>query len=205
MPPTMQLPPIDAPPVPEATLVDRARRGDQDAFAALIAALRAPDLRLHLPDDGRRRRRRRPGAGDLRQGLPGAGEHARRPERVGLAAPDRRRTPAWTCCAAASGCAGCRGTARSTTTCCGATRPTTRSAPPSAGEARAAVRRALAAVSPRHRRALTLREYEGLSCAEISQAMGLSRAAVKSLLFRARLELRAVYAAAERPAGEGAP
>ena len=72
-------------------------------------------------------------------------------------------------------------------------------------EARAAVRRALAAVSPRHRRALTLREYEGLSCAEISQVMGLSRAAVKSLLFRARLELRAVYAAAERPVGEETP
>ena len=50
-----------------------------------------------------------------------------------------------------------------------------------------------------------LREYEGLSCAEIGAVMGLSRSAVKSLLFRARLELRAVYAAAERPAGEGTP
>jgi RNA polymerase sigma-70 factor (ECF subfamily) len=72
-------------------------------------------------------------------------------------------------------------------------------------EARAAVRRALAGVSPRHQRALTLRAYDGLSCAEIGAAMGLSRAAVKSLLFRACLELRAVYAAAEWPGGETTP
>jgi RNA polymerase sigma-70 factor (ECF subfamily) len=40
---------------------------------------------------------------------------------------------------------------------------------------------------------LLLKEYQGLSCDEIGEVMGLSRSAVKSLLFRAREEFRQVY------------
>src|SRR5262245_41830708 len=53
-------------------------------------------------------------------------------------------------------------------------------------ETRVAVQRALARMSHRHRLGLILREYEGLSCAEIAEVMGLSRSAAKSLLYRAR-------------------
>lgn len=55
------------------------------------------------------------------------------------------------------------------------------------------VQRVLAAMSPRNRQALILREYEGLSTQEIGEVMGLSRSAVKSVLFRAREEFRQVY------------
>src|SRR5690606_4362900 len=51
-------------------------------------------------------------------------------------------------------------------------------------EAQATVQRVLQHMSPRNRMALVLREYEGLSCEEIGQIMGLSRSAVKSVLFR---------------------
>jgi RNA polymerase sigma-70 factor, ECF subfamily len=63
-----------------------------------------------------------------------------------------------------------------------------------------AVRRALDRLAPRHRLVLLLRAEEGLSCAEIGAAMGISRAAAKSLLFRARREFRRVYLAAEEEA-----
>ena len=65
------------------------------------------------------------------------------------------------------------------------------------GEAQAAVQRALGALSPRHRQALVLREYAGLSCAEIGAILGCSRTAAKSALFRAREEFRRVYAGLE--------
>jgi len=52
-------------------------------------------------------------------------------------------------------------------------------------------------MSHRHRLGLLLREYEGLSCAEIGEVMGLSRSAVKSLLYRSREEFRVVYARLE--------
>jgi RNA polymerase sigma-70 factor (ECF subfamily) len=76
-----------------------------------------------------------------------------------------------------------------------------------------AVQRVLNRLAPRHRLVLLLREYEGLTCAEIGEVMGLSRAAVKSLLYRARCEFRQVYLAAEAAAagragaarGGGAP
>jgi RNA polymerase sigma-70 factor (ECF subfamily) len=55
------------------------------------------------------------------------------------------------------------------------------------------VQRVLDAMSPRNRQALILREYEGLSTHEIGEVMGLSRSAVKSVLFRAREEFRQVY------------
>ena len=54
------------------------------------------------------------------------------------------------------------------------------------------VRDAMNQISPRHRLALYLREWQGLSCTEIGLALGVSRSAVKSMLFRARGELRAI-------------
>ena len=62
------------------------------------------------------------------------------------------------------------------------------------------VQRVLDRMTPRHRLGLLLREYEGLSCEEIGEVMGLSRSAVKSLLYRAREEFRVVHA----PRGGGA-
>ena len=71
-------------------------------------------------------------------------------------------------------------------------------------ETRVVVQQVLNCMSHRHRAALILREYEGLSCEEIGQVMGLSRPAVKSMLFRARQEFKLVYGATEQavvPAG----
>jgi RNA polymerase sigma-70 factor (ECF subfamily) len=50
-------------------------------------------------------------------------------------------------------------------------------------------------LSPKHRMALVLKEYQGMSCDEIGDVMGASRSAVKSLLFRAREEFRQIYLA----------
>src|SRR5262245_54553768 len=52
-------------------------------------------------------------------------------------------------------------------------------------ETRVIVQRVLDRMTHRHRLGLILREYEGLSCAEFGAVMGLSRSAVKSLLYRA--------------------
>jgi RNA polymerase sigma-70 factor, ECF subfamily len=60
-------------------------------------------------------------------------------------------------------------------------------------EARAAVFRALLALPDTQRAALTLREYEGLSYEEIATTLGLTHAAVETLLFRARRAFRAAY------------
>jgi RNA polymerase sigma-70 factor, ECF subfamily len=65
-------------------------------------------------------------------------------------------------------------------------------------ETRVTVQRVLDKMSHRHRLALILREYEGLSCEEIGEVMSLSRSAVKSMLFRAREEFRRVYGAVEK-------
>jgi RNA polymerase sigma-70 factor (ECF subfamily) len=51
-------------------------------------------------------------------------------------------------------------------------------------------------LSAKHRMALVLKEYQGMSCDEIGDVMGASRSAVKSLLFRAREEFRQVYLSA---------
>ncbi len=45
-------------------------------------------------------------------------------------------------------------------------------------------------MSPRNKQALVLREYEGLSCEEIGERMGVSRSAAKSVLTHAREEFR---------------
>lgn len=50
-------------------------------------------------------------------------------------------------------------------------------------------------LTPKHRMSLILKEYQGMSCDEIGTVMGLSRSAVKSLLFRAREEFRQAYLA----------
>lgn len=56
------------------------------------------------------------------------------------------------------------------------------------------VRHVLLQMRARSRDVLLLREYDGLSCAEIGVVMGMSRQAVKSQLFRAREEFRTIYA-----------
>jgi RNA polymerase sigma-70 factor (ECF subfamily) len=55
------------------------------------------------------------------------------------------------------------------------------------------VERALLALTPNQRAALTLREVYGFSCAEIGAALGLSRDAVKMALFRGREGFRRAY------------
>lgn len=54
------------------------------------------------------------------------------------------------------------------------------------------VRDALGKLPPKYRTVLLLREFQYKSCAEIAQIMGTTRSAVKSLLFRARVELKNV-------------
>lgn len=58
---------------------------------------------------------------------------------------------------------------------------------------RDAVERALLALPPNQRAALTLREVYGLSCEEIGAALGLSRDAVKMALYRGREGFRRHY------------
>ena len=62
-----------------------------------------------------------------------------------------------------------------------------------ATEIRQDVQIILNTMTPRNRLALLLREFEGLSTEEIGEVMGLSRSAVKSVLFRAREEFRKLY------------
>src|SRR5439155_1505612 len=51
--------------------------------------------------------------------------------------------------------------------------------------------KAIRALPEKQRMAVVLRRYEGKSYEEIGEVLGLTVAAVKSLLFRARTELRA--------------
>ena len=60
-------------------------------------------------------------------------------------------------------------------------------------ETRGDVLRALLALPDGQRAALTLREYHGLSSAEIGAALGVGPGAADMLLFRARREFRAAY------------
>lgn len=64
-------------------------------------------------------------------------------------------------------------------------------------ETQVQVQEVISQMSPRNRMALILREYEGMSCEEIGQIMGLSRSAVKSVLFRGREEFRRIFRAVE--------
>jgi RNA polymerase sigma-70 factor (ECF subfamily) len=54
---------------------------------------------------------------------------------------------------------------------------------------------------PKYRMCLILREYQDLSYDEIAEVLNTTRAAVKSLLFRAREEFRQVYAKTDRQPG----
>ena len=58
-------------------------------------------------------------------------------------------------------------------------------------ELQEAIEQAIRALPEKQRMALVLRRYEDKSYEEIGEVLGLSIAAVKSLLFRARTELRA--------------
>lgn len=55
------------------------------------------------------------------------------------------------------------------------------------------IQRALAELEPGLKEALILREYQGFSYKEISEILGLSGSAVKSLLFRARARLKEIF------------
>ena len=71
-------------------------------------------------------------------------------------------------------------------------------------ESRADILRALFTLPRAQQLALTLREYHGLSYAEIATVLGTTHAAVEQLLFRARCGFRAAYqgmSAAAEPAG----
>ncbi len=61
-------------------------------------------------------------------------------------------------------------------------------------ELREVVRAAIGRLNERQRMAVLLNKFEGMSYAEIGEVMGLSAAAVKSLLSRARLALREILA-----------
>jgi len=50
---------------------------------------------------------------------------------------------------------------------------------------------ALGGLSPEHREALALREFQGLSYEEMAEVLGVALGTVESRLFRARRELRA--------------
>jgi RNA polymerase sigma-70 factor (ECF subfamily) len=70
----------------------------------------------------------------------------------------------------------------------------------------AALEEAIGALEPKYREVLVLRDVEGLSAAEVGDALGLSVEAVKSRLHRARMAVRerVAPALAAEPAGEPA-
>jgi len=65
-------------------------------------------------------------------------------------------------------------------------------------EQRRAVRRTLDALPAHYRQALILRQWQGLSYAEIGEALGISVEAVTSLIHRARQAFRAAYSQQEQ-------
>lgn len=73
-------------------------------------------------------------------------------------------------------------------------------APDPVGDSLVDLDKALTAMPERQRRAILLREWQGLSYAEIASELGLSNAAVETLIFRAR---RSLARALEAPAEQG--
>ena len=71
-----------------------------------------------------------------------------------------------------------------------------------AAEQRSLIGIALAQLSERQRTILLLRDAEGLAYAEIADVLGISLAAVKVNLFRARTAFRAAYAALDTTEGD---
>jgi RNA polymerase sigma-70 factor (ECF subfamily) len=67
-----------------------------------------------------------------------------------------------------------------------------------AHETREHVQAVLNQMSEKYRLCLILREYQEMSCEEIAVVINVSRAAVKSLLFRAREQFREIYTEMER-------
>jgi RNA polymerase sigma-70 factor, ECF subfamily len=70
-------------------------------------------------------------------------------------------------------------------------------APEETGEQLLGIADALATLSGQQRRAILLREWQGLSYREVAAEMGISQGAVETLIFRAR---RALVSALEQPA-----
>jgi RNA polymerase sigma-70 factor (ECF subfamily) len=70
-------------------------------------------------------------------------------------------------------------------------------APEETGEELLGIADALATLSGQQRRAILLREWQGLSYREVAAEMGISQGAVETLIFRAR---RALVSALEQPA-----
>lgn len=58
-------------------------------------------------------------------------------------------------------------------------------------------------MNERYRLCLVLREYQDLSCEEIADVLGISRQAVKSTLFRAREQFREIYERMEQEVAGG--
>ena len=60
-------------------------------------------------------------------------------------------------------------------------------------EKRQVIQSALLRLTPEHREVLVLREYQDLSYDEIAETLGLRLEAVKSRIFRARIELKNLF------------
>jgi RNA polymerase sigma-70 factor (ECF subfamily) len=74
-----------------------------------------------------------------------------------------------------------------------------------ANETHEHVQAVLNQMSDKYRLCLVLREYQEMSCEEIAVVINVSRAAVKSLLFRAREQFREIYTEMEREGSFNAP
>jgi RNA polymerase sigma-70 factor (ECF subfamily) len=55
------------------------------------------------------------------------------------------------------------------------------------------LRKAMALLEPGHREALVLREYSGFTYREMAEILEITEAAVKSLLYKARVQLRGLF------------
>ena len=86
-----------------------------------------------------------------------------------------------------------RGRQRETSLPTGTDEPAGREgSPQEASGMRLDVGEALDRLSPMHRRVVVLREFEGMSYAEIADTLGVPQGTVESRLYRARQELKAL-------------